>query len=49
VTFSTGQVIGPIAGFSLLALAAIVVTTGLLRTISDSAQVQAPAVQPAHT
>ncbi|MBX0330536.1 hypothetical protein K2Z83_23040 [Oscillochloris sp. ZM17-4] len=49
VTFSTGQIVGPIAGFSLLALAAVVVTTVLLRTISDSAQVQAPALQPAHT
>jgi len=49
VSYSTGQIGGPIAGFSLLALAAIVVTTALLRTISDSAQVQAPALQPAHT
>jgi hypothetical protein len=49
VTFSAGQIVGPIAGFSILALAAIVVTAALLRTISDSAQVQATALQAAHT
>jgi hypothetical protein len=49
VTFSTSQIVGPIAGFSLLGLAAIAVIAALLRTISDSAQVQAPALQPAHT
>jgi hypothetical protein len=36
VTFSTGQIVGPIAGFSLLGLAAIAVTAALLRAISDS-------------
>ena len=46
-TFSTGQIIGPIAGFSALALGAIVVTVALLRNISDPAH--APAAQPAHT
>jgi hypothetical protein len=49
VTFSTGQMVGPIAGFSILALAAAVVTAALLRSISDSAQVQAIPLQPAHT
>src|SRR4029078_1244117 len=49
VMFSTGQMVGPIAGFSLLALAAIAVTAALLRSISDSAQVQAIPLQPAHT
>jgi hypothetical protein len=48
VSFSAGQMIGPIAGFSLIALAAIVVTTALLRTISDSALVQVPILQPEH-
>ncbi|NTW04447.1 MAG: hypothetical protein HGA19_24820 [Oscillochloris sp.] len=48
VSFSTGQIVGPIAGFSILALAAVVVTAILLRAISDSAYVPA-AVQVART
>ena len=49
VLFSAGQMVGPIAGFSILALAAIVVTAALLRTISDSAHVQATALQAVPT
>jgi hypothetical protein len=48
VSFSTSQIVGPIAGFSILALAAIVVTAALLRNILDSAHVQATALQAAH-
>jgi hypothetical protein len=49
VSFSAGQLVGPIAGFSILALAAIIVTAALLRTISDSAHMQTTAVQAAPT
>jgi hypothetical protein len=48
VSFSAGQIVGPIAGFSILALAAIGVTTALLRSISDTTHAQATSLQKAH-
>jgi hypothetical protein len=41
VSFTTGEIVGPIAGFAILALLAIWVIVILLRNISDSAPLQA--------
>ncbi|CAN5738436.1 hypothetical protein BH10CHL1_BH10CHL1_19900 [soil metagenome] len=48
ISFTTGQMIGPIAGFVVLALVAVWMLVGLLRHVADSTSGQAP-LQTAHT
>jgi hypothetical protein len=48
ISFSAGQIVGPIAGFGILALAAIGVTAALLRKITDAAQVPAASARAAY-
>lgn len=49
VSFSAGQIVGPIAGFSILGLGAVVVTVALLRAISEAAPVPVSVVPAAQT
>lgn len=49
VSFSAGQIVGPIAGFSILGLGAAVVTVALLRAISEAVPVPVSIVPAAQT